>query len=422
MANRFNGFIAFGGKLTREQITKCSSVLDLSIGYELNEHEGKAEFNDCAGDDFNDIVKYCEEQKIAVMVQWYGTADQGAQCEYWVDGKYKQFETDASDRIVVTVADLEEHPHQFVADFVDSLGIPKFPEFSIVEEEVASKLIYHNSHFSIKLPIVDGKNYVLDTFSGPIAGPFDTLEQAQQVRSGMGIEEDCEIGECKAIDKDARKYILCGYRFRADVEECEYCGGQCTDENGCDAHTSEGESTLPTSKQRYLTPAGVECTILRENEHHITLMIDDFAGKDSYEWTTDRANFEKRYQLLRSVTVYFSDGKASTNSTIGDDDDIAKHFLGKEFESGSNSVALCVQFNDTNETLGLQVKNIESGDRGTIRCVRIENVKVDDNKSYEEIMLDLLDGNVFAIKDVWIYDMQGDWLKTVGYPHETVRS
>lgn len=319
MADRFSGTVAFGGKLTREQVTKCSELLDLSVGYELSDNNGMADFNECTSEDFADVIRHCKEHKIALMIQWEGKAEYGSQCEYWIDGKYQQFDTNTSGSIVVTVEDLEVSPYKLLCDFIESLGIPKFPEFSIGEPE--------------EQPTIE---------------------------------------------------------------------------------------LLPADKPRYLTPAGVECTIIRQNDHSVTLLIADAARNESYEWTTDRANFEKRYKLLRSVTLYFSDGKASTN-TIGEDDDIADHFLGKTIESGSDSIALCVQFNDTKETLGLQIKSIENGNYEGIKCVRVENVKVDDEKSFVEIMLDCLSGDVYALNDVWVYDRNGEWIKTVGYRHETVK-
>ena len=33
------------------------------------------------------------------------------------------------------------------------------------------------------------------------------------------------------------------------VEPCEYCGGRCTDDDGCDAYISDGESAAPTDEQ-----------------------------------------------------------------------------------------------------------------------------------------------------------------------------
>jgi hypothetical protein len=35
--------------------------------------------------------------------------------------------------------------------------------------------------------------------------------------------------------------------FDLDDDACEYCGGQCTDDSGCDAHISNGESASPTN-------------------------------------------------------------------------------------------------------------------------------------------------------------------------------
>jgi len=92
---------------------------------------------------------------------------------------------------------------------------------------------FHNKNHGIKLPIIEGKFYVVDTFSGPMSGPFDTCDQADESRSGMAIEDDCSIGECKAIDANDNRYILTGYQFRAMQElaeySCETCGSD-TDE------------------------------------------------------------------------------------------------------------------------------------------------------------------------------------------------
>lgn len=127
---------------------------------------------------------------------------------------------------------------------------------------------------------------------------------------------------------------------------------------------------------------------------------------------------------IRPITVYFSNGDTITTKIYGTDDDIADHYLGKKFEVGPDKrshVALCIRFNDTNETLGLKVKNIESGDEGTISHVLSDEVKINDNESYNEIMLDLLCGNAFALADVWVYDLNSNWIRSVGYPHPTVQ-
>ncbi len=210
--------------------------------------------------------------------------------------------------------------------------------------------VFFNQSNQAKLPVVEGKFYVVDAFSGPLSGPFDTADQASHDRKGMIIEEDCYVGECIAIDRNARKYIFGRDRVQAEVDE------------------------------------------------------------DSLK--------------MRSVTVYFSDGDTITTNINGADDEIADHYLGKRFEAGSDTkhhVALCVRFNDTNETLGLKVKNIESGDEGVISCVQSHEMKITDTDSYNEIMLDLLCGNAFALADVWVYDLNSNWIRSVGYPHPTVQ-
>lgn len=79
--------------------------------------------------------------------------------------------------------------------------------------------VFFNQSNQAKLPVVEGKFYVVDAFSGPLSGPFDTADQASHDRKGMIIEEDCYVGECIAIDRNARKYIFGRDRVQAEVDE-----------------------------------------------------------------------------------------------------------------------------------------------------------------------------------------------------------
>lgn len=196
MADRFAGNIHIGGRITREQYDSLCTLTEPLLEGDLTD-EGQGEFCECVSEDFAELVQYCEENKIALLIQWDGKYEYGASCEYWIDSNYKQFDTDSSGRIVVLLSDLEEKakeaPRMTIGDYVEGLDIPMLPEFSIGDPEPAAEL-------------------------------------------------------------------------------------------------------LPPDKQRYLTPAGVECTIIRENDHSVTLLIADTARNESYEWTTDRPNFEKRYK------------------------------------------------------------------------------------------------------------------------------
>lgn len=44
------------------------------------------------------------------------------------------------------------------------------------------------------LEIVVGKFYVVDMFSGPVGGPFETAEDAEIDRRQINIAEDCAVG------------------------------------------------------------------------------------------------------------------------------------------------------------------------------------------------------------------------------------
>ncbi|AMV35687.1 hypothetical protein VN12_26580 [Pirellula sp. SH-Sr6A] len=121
---------------------------------------------------------------------------------------------------------------------------------------------------------------------------------------------------------------------------------------------------------------------------------------------------------MRTITVYMSDGDTITTSINGSDDEIARHYLGQTFEAGSDTkhhVALCVHFHDTNRRMGLGVKNIESGYVATVSEVHKLFVEIDGGKGFYEIVLQLRCGNVFVLDDVWVYDLDRKWIRTIGY-------
>lgn len=85
---------------------------------------------------------------------------------------------------------------------------------------------------------IDGKHQVFMTdHSGSIAVKLENMRQESievpqitlaQYISSLNIPD---FPELQIIDSE---------------EVCEYCGNKCTDENGCDAHISEGGSALPS--------------------------------------------------------------------------------------------------------------------------------------------------------------------------------
>ena len=129
---------------------------------------------------------------------------------------------------------------------------------------------------------------------------------------------------------------------------------------------------------------------------------------------------------MRHITVYMSDGDTISTNINGTDEEIMRHYLGNRFEAGSDTkhhVALCIHFHDTDRRFGLSIKCIEhAGVSGCISHVRKDTVKIDDNNSYEEIMLVTRSDAEYALDDVWVYNLNGEWIKGIGYKHATAET
>jgi hypothetical protein len=124
----------------------------------------------------------------------------------------------------------------------------------------------------------------------------------------------------------------------------------------------------------------------------------------------------------RTITVYMSDGDTITTEINGTDKEIVRHYLGHRFEAGCDTehhVALLVRFHDTGKKYGLRIKNIESGSQGWIDNVYLETVKVDDNESFDQVILTTLCGAQYDIADVWVFDPNGKWITGIGFPRAT---
>jgi hypothetical protein len=139
MADRFNGNIHIGGRITQEHFKLAEPLLEGDF------EDGQGEFCNCVSEDFADLVQYCEEHKIALKLQWDGKYEYGAMCEYWISGNYKQYDTDSGYRIVIPIEYMDEKakeaPKMTILDFIEGLDIPVFPEFSIGEPEPAVELL-----------------------------------------------------------------------------------------------------------------------------------------------------------------------------------------------------------------------------------------------------------------------------------------
>jgi len=134
MNDRFDGAIRLGGRITAEQFAQCEALLDGCLEFAGELEEGSAFFHECNADDFKKLVKYCKDNGIPLCIMWDGSWNYPPKVDYWIDGNYKFFYTDNDGDIVVQVADLESHKRfMTIQEYVDSLGIPKFPEFEIAE-------------------------------------------------------------------------------------------------------------------------------------------------------------------------------------------------------------------------------------------------------------------------------------------------
>ena len=128
---------------------------------------------------------------------------------------------------------------------------------------------------------------------------------------------------------------------------------------------------------------------------------------------------------MRHVTVYMSDGDIISTNINGTDEEIMRHYLGNRFEAGSDTkhhVALAVHFHDTDKTYGLPIKAIEMGTTHRVKTVRRVTVCVDETKTIEEFMITTQGGAEFALDDVWVYNLNGEWIKGIGYKHATAET
>ena len=128
---------------------------------------------------------------------------------------------------------------------------------------------------------------------------------------------------------------------------------------------------------------------------------------------------------MRHITVYMSDGDTISTNINGTDEEIMRHYLGNRFEAGSDTkhhVALAVHFHDTDKTYGLPIKAIEMGTTHRVKTVRRVTVCVDETKTIEEFMITTQGGAEFALDDVWVYNLNGEWIKGIGYKHATAET
>lgn len=133
MADRFSGTVSIGGKVAQEQFEKCSELLDACVNEERND-DGSWYFSECTTQDFLPLVEYCIEHGIALCLHWDAKHGEDSTLEYWVDGKYKQFLSSGDGVVAIRLTELQERTGITIAQFIDKLDIPDFPDFEIVQE------------------------------------------------------------------------------------------------------------------------------------------------------------------------------------------------------------------------------------------------------------------------------------------------
>jgi hypothetical protein len=130
MADRFCGTVYLGGILTQAQFKHCKKLLKVCLENELDD-DGSGAFVDCVESDFQDIIKYCTTNGIALSLHWNAKWEQEASVEYWVDGVYKQYFADGDGEIAVRLSELQKHQDMTVKAFIEKLELPHFPNLEI---------------------------------------------------------------------------------------------------------------------------------------------------------------------------------------------------------------------------------------------------------------------------------------------------
>ncbi len=132
MADRFSGTLALGGKVTEEQMDDIERLLDECIAMEYMAEDGSMFFNECVQDDFSSVIEYCQKNNIPVCLHWEPKYEFHGELEFWIDGKYRSYQSNADREIVVTLEHLEQDTSLTVAEFIAKLDVPEFPPFEVV--------------------------------------------------------------------------------------------------------------------------------------------------------------------------------------------------------------------------------------------------------------------------------------------------
>jgi hypothetical protein len=133
MADRFSGMVMIGGKLPQADYDRCVELLEPNLVDGLQE-DGSGVFCECNGRDFEDLIEFCKARSIALCIQWDSKWEFSGFTEYWIGGERKEFASDNEGRIVIPVEELQRNPDVTVAKFIETMGIPDFPNLEIEGE------------------------------------------------------------------------------------------------------------------------------------------------------------------------------------------------------------------------------------------------------------------------------------------------
>lgn len=134
MADRFNGTIQLGGRISREVFQRCVELCEHLL--EGDFEEGAAYFCECTQDDFQELIQYCKDNGVSLSLLWEAKYEFDAQVDYWIDGNAHQYLGTNEGDIAVRLSDLENAKDMTVREFIDSLRVPEFPELEIIDDQV----------------------------------------------------------------------------------------------------------------------------------------------------------------------------------------------------------------------------------------------------------------------------------------------
>ncbi len=135
MADRFSGSIYVGGRITEKMFSDLEDLLNPLLEGELD-YDGYGCFYDCTSSDFDEVIKHCNDNQIALMIQWDAKYEYDAYVTYYMNGKESSYRSNNGGDILVAVSDLEEHPCMFICDYIKKLEIPNFPNLEIIDAAV----------------------------------------------------------------------------------------------------------------------------------------------------------------------------------------------------------------------------------------------------------------------------------------------